>query len=181
MRPLITVVVGCVLALSAACSGEDPPAASPTTSAPAMPDATAPPLPDAAAEFSASGAASFVAYYVDLLEYASETGDTDDLRASSDPGCTGCFRYIDDFESRHAKGGFARNRDWTVSSSKGDFYRAQSVETTVTTQLEISAGVVQPSASDEPVDYPANSSKVSFALLFDDGWRITQFGLGDPQ
>jgi hypothetical protein len=58
-------------------------------------------------------AEAFVGYYIDLLNYAMVTGDTEAFRAAS-MDCEGCERYADLFDEVAARGGSAETRGWTV-------------------------------------------------------------------
>ena len=63
--------------------------ADPTTAEPSPePTIAAPPLPDAAMEQTPEGAVAFTEWWFETLNYATRTGDTESLRAASDPGCT---------------------------------------------------------------------------------------------
>ena len=81
------------LLLASACSGQ-PEVLEPDPTAPASstPSATPPPLPNQATESSDEGAASFAAYWIDLFNFASRTGDTSQLRKVS-VGCKPCLEF----------------------------------------------------------------------------------------
>ncbi|WP_238159958.1 DUF6318 family protein [Kribbella pratensis] len=55
----------------------------------------APERPVAAYGLSLAAADQFVRHYVDLMNYASQTGDSGPLLAASDAGCVGCKQYAD--------------------------------------------------------------------------------------
>ena len=87
----------------------------PATSA--TPTLVAPTRPEAAKEDSEEGAVACVKHYIELLNYAANTGDVEPLRDASDPDCEGCSSYISAFESTYEQGGDVKNFEWTVSSA----------------------------------------------------------------
>ncbi|MGW6198142.1 DUF6318 family protein [Kribbella sp. NPDC055110] len=69
---------------------------SPTTSTQPNGTPSGPPLRPATANgLSLAAAEAFVRHYVDLMNYASQTGDGRPLLAASDGGCEGCKQYAD--------------------------------------------------------------------------------------
>ncbi|HJR90194.1 MAG TPA: DUF6318 family protein, partial [Aeromicrobium sp.] len=67
-----------------------------------------PTLPAAAKRNDETGAANFVAYWVKLANYASQTGDTEQLRRISSPSCAACDDYIHLYEETYADGGYIK-------------------------------------------------------------------------
>ncbi|WP_371406973.1 DUF6318 family protein [Kribbella sp. NBC_00662] len=51
--------------------------------------------PAAANGLSLAAAEAFIRHYIDLMNYASQTGDGAPLLAASDAGCVGCKQYAD--------------------------------------------------------------------------------------
>ena len=82
----------------------------PATSA--TPTQVAPTLPEAAKDDSEEGAVAFVKHYIELLNYAANTGDVKPLRDASDPNCEGCNSYIALFEETYANGGYFKDPGW---------------------------------------------------------------------
>lgn len=108
----------CVLGLMglvlSGCSDPDPrepePTASPTSTL------TVPPPPEQANDDSPEGAAAFVTHYVDVFNYASNTGDVEELSRLSSPDCEGCQRYIDLYRDTYAAGGYFKGGEWKLSN-----------------------------------------------------------------
>lgn len=180
---LVTSAVLATLALTlSACSGDDPPPPEPTSAAtttPANPDATLPPMPEAAKEFTPNGVATFVAHYVSVMDYASKTGDVEELSRLSDPDCGGCQDYIELFGDTYESGGYLKGRDWSSGPKDLKFDRNRDDESFATTTIRVTAGINRRSSDVEEKQVPESNDRVSFALLFIDGWAITQFGIGD--
>lgn len=163
------------------CGGEDPPAPVPTSVATtsANPGATLPPMPEQASEDSPEGASNFARHYVDVLGYAANTGDLDELQRLSDPDCDGCNRYLDFFHDVYEAGGFIRQR-WSVS---GDMLTRLNdepdTESYVTIEIQISEGSHRKSSDAEESNTAASTDKVTLALRHEDGWVATQLWPGD--
>lgn len=113
------VVVSSVLALAGCGSDPEPkvPDESPSSAASASPAPAEPTLPPAAVEDSKEGAIAFVEHYIELLNYASDTGDVEALQAASADSCEGCATYVDLYEATYANGGYIRDSGWTVKRS----------------------------------------------------------------
>ena len=118
---LVSVVAGALLL--AGCSGaepsasppSEPPSTTPATSAP-TPTPTPPPLPADAKGLSRESAQSFVYHYIDLINLAVTTGETDSLRAVSLHGCRGCSRLMRGVEDVYRDGGWIRSEGWTAKT-----------------------------------------------------------------
>ncbi len=166
----------------AGCGGEDPPAPVPTSVAttPANPGVTLPPMPERADEFSPTGANRFVTYYVSLLNYASKTGDVEELTRVSDPDCGGCSDYISFYESTYADGGWIKGRDWERANIKLWFDDRDGGESRATTRLSIAAGTLKLSGNAVETAAPASDHVVTLGLRFDGVWSMTQLVAGDP-
>ena len=106
----ITLAIAAVLLL-ASCS-DDPGPIEPTASAPAT---TAPSPPAQAERDTPDGAASFVSYYIEVLNFAARTGDVSPLTELSSPRCDGCREYIDLYEDVYEAGGHFEGGEWVPS------------------------------------------------------------------
>lgn len=165
-----TVLAGCA---------DDPAPREPGRSASPTPTSTAspPPMPEQATENSAEGAAAFLDHYLDVMNYASHTGDVDPLRDLSLDDCTGCQKYIDLYTDHYASGGSYEGGEWTVPQLALDHGPD---ETFLTSDVAISAGVTH--YADAPAaESPSETVRMTFAVRFESGWRTSQLALGDPQ
>jgi len=152
--------------------------ASATASRPA-PTATLPAMPDQAKENSPEGAAAFLAYWVETLNYASATGDVGELSRISSPDCSGCARYIALYRDTYLEGGYFVDADWAVDEVRLQGTRSETfgtfVAATEPTTYVPKAGAKESVGSGE-------DSKVSVAMRYVEGrWRVTQLGLGDVE
>jgi hypothetical protein len=103
------------LLLVGSCSDPEPkePKSSPTSP---TPTATAPTMPAQATENTPEGAAAFVKHYIDVFNYASNTGDVEELRDLSDD-CEACEKYAAKFHSIYARGDKISAHLWTLTSA----------------------------------------------------------------
>lgn len=79
---------------SASSSGSPQSSGSASAATSSMPG-TPPSRPAAAAGLTLAAGEAFVRHYVDLMNYASQTGDGAPLLAESEAGCEGCKQYAD--------------------------------------------------------------------------------------
>ena len=86
----------------------------------AAPTVTVPTMPAAAEKNSEAGAIAFVKHYIDVFNYASNTGDVKELQKLFESGCKACRTYLDTIESAHANGADVDGFDWTVSNLVAD-------------------------------------------------------------
>lgn len=110
-------VIAYVLAagmLFAGCTEDKPKEPDPTSKP--SPTVAVPSMPAAAQDNTKAGAIAFVKYYIDVFNYASNTGDVKELQKLSDPGCEGCDTYIDLFRSTYDAGGYYEDAEWSLSN-----------------------------------------------------------------
>ena len=108
-------IVLAVLLTLGACSSDPEPREPKRTATSATPTATPPTMPAQAKEDTPEGAAAFVKHYIDVFNYASNTGDVEELSRLSAPGCKGCQSYIKLYRNTYKAGGYFKGSDWTVS------------------------------------------------------------------
>ncbi len=181
MRSLVMAACAGLLLVSGCSEGEakPAPASDPTSTSASAPSATLGDMPAAAAEFTPEGAATFVSYYVSVLDYASKTGDTTELSRLSDPQCKGCNRYTELFTEIYDAGGKISGRDWEPSEIDLRYRSTEGAETSAAFVLKISAGTVQMSSGAEPQRHPAATDPVIIGLKYENGWRASQFAFGE--
>ncbi|MDQ3106131.1 MAG: DUF6318 family protein [Actinomycetota bacterium] len=195
-RALVTgtaVGIGWLGSLSvAACSGDpDQPAASvtPAASTPSVPgDSTEPVqgpsagtsepqeplLPAAARGDSVRSAKAFVEYYIDLLNYASLTGDTRTFDRVATGACTLCTDYSNLFHSTWDDGGFLHSKGLTIRRLGATF----SDGTTLSLALVVRAAPTRLKQSASESVSVAPAERLSFAIDVEGEsmtWRVTRF------
>lgn len=114
MRSVLLVPGACAIVAALTISGCDDgepddhadkaPSEPRSSSAPKAPGASAPPMPEKAAESDASGAKAFVGYYVDIVNYAADTGDTEPLDAAA-KDCAYCQQFSAVYDDMYTNGG----------------------------------------------------------------------------
>ena len=125
------VAVAVVFAVAGCSAGEAPSAALPSGSAPPQsssppsnppstaataPPPTAPPLPAAATQDTPAGAQSFARYYIEVLDYASHTGDVQSLRRLGN--CETCLAQADGIEKFFKSGGHVEGGEIRITNTE---------------------------------------------------------------
>ena len=161
------------LVLLTACT-DDPGPIEPTAS-PSLSPTTPPAMPNKARENTPSGAATFVSYWVEVSNFASQTGDTKELKRISDGDCEGCRTYIDLYEDTYAAGGYFRGSEWRLSEVE---VQPGASEHLVFAHVDAPVGTFK-RASDSTVERGnQEDSDLVFGVSFSaDKWHVTQLGL----
>ncbi|MCW2801415.1 MAG: hypothetical protein JWQ70_2887 [Aeromicrobium sp.] len=161
--------------------GSDPQPKEPksTATASATPTISVPTMPAQAKENSPEGADAFLRHYVDVLNFASRTGNVSELSRLSSPKCVGCQRYIALYRDTYKSGGYFKDSDWTFSGSKlevGDYETYLDVHVTAPKgHYKVAAGEPEKTGNGEDSD-------LSFAVARrGDEWRVTQLGQGQAR
>ena len=125
------VPVAVVLALAGCSGGDAPSSALPSGSAPPQsssppsnppstaattPPPAAPPLPATATQDTPAGAQSFARYYIEVLDYASHTGDIQSLRGLGD--CGTCRAQADGIERFFKAGGHVEGGEIRITNTE---------------------------------------------------------------
>lgn len=168
------VVATSLLVLVAGCTDPEPKEPKPTTSA--TPTKTAPTMPAQAKENTPEGASAFVAYYIEISNYAASTGDVKELSRLSDARCDGCQKYVRLYRDTYAAGGYFKGGDRTPGRMTVEFGEPETyVTTTLTSPVSrYRTSSKEPEETDEP-----NSTRVTYGVIGSGGeWRISQLALG---
>ncbi len=134
----------------------------------------APVMPEVAKEDSKEGAVAFVKYYVQLLNAASSSGNTQSLRALHLRSCGACDSVADLIDRTYDLGGRIEGDGWTIRSVR--FFRDPSHvdEALINTVVSVGAQRVYQSSSPEPKVFEGNPRReVLWGLRHKSGhWRI---------
>lgn len=117
LHRLTALALAGVLALGVSACGDDStpttaPSTTPATASPSTTEPAAPVLPELASEKSAKGARAFLEYWLGVVTYSMQTGDTDLLAEISAPECKGCNNLIGMIDSIYDKGGRNDGGGW---------------------------------------------------------------------
>lgn len=153
---------------SAAPSPEPEP--SPSDEPSEEPTQAAPPLPDAATEQTPEGAVAFTEWWFETLNYATATGDTEALRAASDPGCEFCDNLAGRAEDAYGAGGRIGGGQAHVEITPPGSLQELGVRLAVFARLEESTIYNDAGAVVEEFSGSDSRAVVATVLFVQDGW-----------
>jgi hypothetical protein len=104
---------------SSAAATADPRPTPASSTAPAR-NVPVPALPEAAKQNTREGFEAFVRHYIDLLDYAYQTGDTKPALAAAAPDCTMCNTITSDVKKTYTTGKWIVGGDLTLESYASD-------------------------------------------------------------
>ncbi|MEV6411286.1 DUF6318 family protein [Kribbella sp. NPDC051718] len=178
----LTLTCLCAAALLTACTNKSPEAgqpntappststtgasSTPSTSSPVSPSVagTPPKRPSDADGLTLAAAESFVRYYSALLNYASDTGQTTELLASSDSGCHRCKAYADFVAKSNAKNGGLSGDYHEQLKEVSELVRGTNGRLGGSATIVIGAYVSKETPTSEPVSTKATTYKRELAL-----------------
>src|SRR5438128_15619 len=114
-RITLAVVLGVLCLLLVGCGGSAEPQPLPRPTASTSPSASPSPpvMPAVAKEKSRAGAQAFVRHYIDVLNYATFTGDTKAAHSLDGGQCQSCRRMLHSIENIYAAGGHVEGGAWS--------------------------------------------------------------------
>jgi hypothetical protein len=125
-----------------------------------------------------SAGEAFVRYYVDLLNYASASGDTQPLLAASDDGCRQCRVYADYVKRINAANGGLSGDYVERVKDVPDLFRGKSGRLGGYAAVTIGGYTSKDSPSAKPVTSTAQSYKREFTLSPQEGaWVMYEMKL----
>jgi hypothetical protein len=165
------------------CSADDTVSAPPRPRTPTSPVTTtsptpAPPeLPTAARKNTKAGAVAFAHHYINLINFAAQSGDMDGLRWASQPQCRGCARLMQSIQKIYSQGGWIRTDGWSPRTWS-------SLGPTVGLRQDVAVVVFMPSearktsASSEVTNSEATKGAINFRLQYSrQRWLVAEMGL----
>ena len=169
----IVAYVVAALLLFAGCAQDQP--KEPVPTAKPSPTATVPSMPAAAQENTVAGAVAFVEHYIDVFNYASNTGDVKELQKLSDPACDGCTEYINLYKKTYTDGGYFKNSDWELSKLSAENQNSILLVFADMTSLGV---VYRKTQTGKEQKGNHESSKLAFVpKLSPTGWKLQEFEL----
>lgn len=183
----LALTAGATVACSAEADPEAAPTSSVTTSVPPTTPTTdptddptddpegpvEPALPAAARAPTRAGAEAFVRYYIDLLNYAGATGDTDAFEAAA-KGCDSCANLAQNFRDTYENGGYYKTRGWRVETLFASV--AGNLSSTAVAQVKETRITWRESEDARIRHLPADRVSLRFSMSRSDGsWQIRRF------
>jgi hypothetical protein len=74
-------------------------------------------MPSSAQGESREGAADFVGFWVETLNYATDSGDTEGLKSLAAKDCTSCADFARTLDQIYAAGGHVESKGWELESA----------------------------------------------------------------
>ena len=168
----IVAYVVAALMLFAGCAQDKVKEPGPTSKP--SPTVTVPTMPVAAQENTVAGAVAFVEHYIDVFNYASNTGDVKELQKLSDPACDGCTGYINLYRKTYADGGYFKNSDWKLDKVTAEI---QGSEMVVFAHLSAPKGEYKKSNQSAKQTGDGENADVTLVPApTSSGWILTQMG-----
>jgi hypothetical protein len=116
-----------------------------------------------------------VQYWVDVSNYAAETGDVDELQRISHKQCEGCSAYIDLYSKTYSAGGYFRGSPWQISDVT---VRRGPKESLISVHVDADEGTYKTSRASKVKHGNAEDSELVFGAKFTGrSWVMTQMGL----
>lgn len=128
-----------VLLTLGACSSDPAPKEPKRTATSATATATPPTMPAQAKEDTPEGAAAFVKHYIDVFNYASNTGDVEELSRLSSPKCDPCTKYAERFKEIYARGDRISVRLWDLHGTDLELLG----DTEINADMEVNEGTTK--------------------------------------
>jgi hypothetical protein len=154
---------------------DDPEPIEPKVSDTPNPSASPPEMPREAKANTPTGAANFVAYWVEVSNFAAHTGNTEELEQISDRRCAGCRTYIDLYEDTYAAGGYFKGSEWRLSEVE---VKPGDTEHLVFAHVDAPTGTFKRTSGSRVERGNQEDSDLAFGVSFSKGeWRLTQLGL----
>jgi hypothetical protein len=174
-RPRQTLAAALLLPLLAACGGapqasDPPPAAEPTATASRT---QAPAAPAAARQAGSKGAAAFVEHWVEILNFAGLTGDTEELARLSTADCVRCEALVEGIDRIYASGGRIEGGGWTVKSTRPYGTRQQRffIDAVIDSAPQV---VKRADGREERFDGATNRLRAFVLERSSDSWRVAE-------
>jgi hypothetical protein len=168
---LLAVVAVGALGLAGCQANPAPPPLESTSTSPTpspSPTIAAPALPAEAQGTSKAAAKAFVRHWIDVLNYAMNTGDTAELVDLADRSCSTCEAIANRIEDVYAAGGHLEGSGWrilTLSYLEGEHPKSP----LVAAGIEIAPQTAFASPEAAPSQSPRSRGHLDFSL----GWKPT--------
>jgi hypothetical protein len=182
MRWWAAALLAVCLLVTGGCDG-DPDEAGPTpeTESSTTAGPTDPPTPDepieptlpAEAEGSSPQAAkAFVGYFIELFNFARETGTTETFLDATQH-CAGCRAYARLYERQYQAGGSNKTKGWAATNIS---LQRESARTVALVSIHSYPLIYTKTADSEPEDFAAENYSVRLTLVQNsNGWKIAEF------
>lgn len=183
MKRLVVAKALLATLLVGACSGSpdviEPAPREPSSGSTPPEDLEPPVQPSVANEKTESGAATFADFWLRTSDYASWTGDLEQLRAISTQDCAGCSEYLDYYSAIYGAGGKIVGGEQRISEVTTQVSRTGG-QVLVRARLNVKPGEVRRSKGANFETTAADESRVVFRVAWkSDRWQMNEVALDE--
>jgi hypothetical protein len=181
MRRHLAYAAGAAALALAGCGGDDPTpqVADPTSSASvsASPSATAAVEKEAWERKTDDGAVAFVEHWLEVMNEAENSGETDEFRSLGTEDCQTCGRIATYTDRLYASGGYSRSDGWDVLSAS-DPRPGPDKTTLVAVNVRTSRQELKENATAEVrTNKPSEVTLTAYARWTGSAWTMTEVEL----
>jgi len=131
-------------------------------------------MPTEARGTSKAAAKAFARYYIDVLNYATSTGDTSEANTVSAPDCESCIAMLAKIDAVYANGGYFEGDGWSVTSLKYQPLQPKR-EPVVSVGIVVAPQHMLAKRNADIVSFEGGRNRLTLRLSFADGmWSVRQ-------
>lgn len=137
-------------------------------------DSVAESRPDYANQTGEAGAEKFAGYWVDQVNKATETGETEELRSLGLKGCDVCSDFPRQVDTIYEAGGRVESEDWTIKSVVPEG-GATDEEVGMLITVEVPPNTVYADKDAKPQEFPGGDQRFRMIVVRQsDHWMIKE-------
>ncbi len=177
---LVATGLACLITL-VGCGSDSPSSSSPSSSPSASTSSSAtlagPPIPASAKGESRQAAEAFVGYWVETLNYATKSGDTEGLETLAAEDCASCADFAGTLDRIYGAGGHVETKGWKLESAVPVADQPEA-EPSFQLALKLDAQKVYKSKDAKAQEYPGGSQPARiFLIREDDHWLVKRLDI----
>lgn len=170
---LLAAVLACVVSLAGCSDSSSSPEASPTPTQ----TFAGPAMSSGAQGESRDAAESFVRYWVETLNYATDSGDTEGLKSLATKDCENCADFAQTLDEIYGKGGRVESKGWSLESAVPMADQPEN-QPAFQVKLKLQPQKVFATKDSEPETYPGGDQPARVVLIReDDHWLVEQLDI----
>lgn len=177
-RRFVAAAVAVPLLVVGGCADDPKPKVAPPSQTPTSASPTATPTPEPWEKKTNAGAVAFAKHWIDVFNEAQGSGETNALRALSEPNCGSCDNFATYLEDVYAEGGRFVSDGWRVEETAQTVRLQDSAMPRVALRIKQSPEIVHRGGSGKVERFPGGMVSYSATLEWvADGWRMSRLDL----